>query len=131
MRLRKILLVSSLFAVTSVAVASSSIAKYCTVNDSIPTLIGFAVRYEDPTIPWPGPKSPVTPPSVSIDGHTLYLYSECAGATLQVVNTLGVAVYTEELYETTTEVELPEALLGEYELQIIRGNYCFYATIEL
>ena len=76
-------------------------------------------------------RSPVMPPSVSIDGHTLYLYSGCAGATLQVVNTLGVAVYTEELYETTTEVELPETLVGEYELQILRGNFCFYATIDL
>ena len=86
----------------------------------------------DPTISQnPQPKSPVVPPSVSIDDHTLYLYSGCAGATLRVVNALGVAVYTEELYETTTEVELPETLVGEYELQILRGNFCFYAMIEL
>lgn len=95
-------------------------------------VVNFGFTYTDPTIPNGGQnKSPVVPPSVSIDGHTLYLYSGCAGATLQVVNTLGVAVYTEELYETTTEVELPETLVGEYELQILRGNFCFYATIDL
>lgn len=94
--------------------------------------ISFGVSIIDPSLPGNGQgKSPVVPPSVSIDDHTLYLYSGCAGATLQVVNALGVAVYTEELYETTTEVELPETLVGEYELQILRGNFCFYATIEL
>ena len=99
---------------------------------SLPHVISFSIKdvNDDPILPG-HPKSPVTPPSVSIDGHTLYLYSGCAGATLQVVHALGVAVYTEELYETTTEVELPETLLGEYELQILRGNYCFYAAIEL
>ena len=94
--------------------------------------ISFGVSIIDPSLPGNGQgKSPVVPPSVSIDGHTLYLYNGCPGATLQVVNTLGVAVYTEELYETTTEVELPETLVGEYEMQILRGNFCFYATIYL
>ena len=95
-------------------------------------VVNFGFTYTDPIPGHDGHgKSPVVPPSVSIDGHTLYLYSGCAGATLQVVNTLGVAVYTEELYATTTEVEIPATLSGEYELQIIRGNFCFYATIEL
>ena len=94
--------------------------------------ISFGVSIIDPSLPGNGQgKSPVVPPSVSIDGHTLYLYNGCPGATLQVVNTLGVAVYTEELYETTIEVELPETLVGEYEMQILRGNFCFYATIYL
>ena len=88
-------------------------------------VVHFGFTYTDPIPGHDGHgKSPVVPPSVSIDGHTLYLYSGCAGATLQVVNALGVAVYTEELYETTTEVGLPETLVGEYELQILRGNFC-------
>lgn len=78
-------------------------------------------------------KSPVSQPNVAFDeaSRTVIFTTPCPDATLQVVNTLGVAVYTEELYETTTEVELPETLVGEYELQILRGNICFYATIEL
>ena len=96
-----------------------------------PFFVTFNVAGIDPDNHDGPRRGPVVPPSVSIDGHTLYLYSGCAGATLQVVDALGVAVYTEELYETTTEVELPETLVGEYELQILRGNFCFYATIEL
>lgn len=86
----------------------------------------------DPTISQnPQPKSPVVPPSVSIDGHTLYLYSGCAGATLQVVDGQDEVVYTTEIPDEIEEIELPETLVGEYELQILRGNFCFYATIEL
>ncbi|MBR2017092.1 MAG: hypothetical protein IKA00_07340 [Prevotella sp.] len=31
----------------------------------------------------------------------------------------------------TTELELPENLFGEYELRIIRGNTCYYGTINI
>ena len=75
-----------------------------------PFFVTFNVAGIDPDNHDGPRRGPVVPPSVSIDGHTLYLYSGCAGATLQVVNTLGVAVYTEELYETTTEVGLPTSL---------------------
>lgn len=79
-----------------------------------------------------GPRrGPIVPPSVSIDGHTLYLYSGCADATLQVVDTQGVVVYSTEITDFIDEIELPETLSGEYELQIIRGNFCFYAPLKL
>ena len=95
-------------------------------------VVNFGFTYTDPTIGHDGNgKSPVVPPSVSIDGHTLYLYSGCAGATLQVVNDLDEVAYTTEIPDFIEEIELPETLVGEYELQILRGNFCFYATIEL
>ena len=95
-------------------------------------VVHFGFTYTDPTIPNGGQnKSPVVPPSVSIDGHILYLYSGCVGTTLQVVNDLNEVVYTTEIPDEIEEIELPDTLVGEYELQILRGNFCFYATIEL
>ena len=96
-----------------------------------PFFVTFNVAGIDPDNHDGPRRGPVVPPSVSIDGHTLYLYSGCAGATLQVVNDLDEVVYTTEIPDEIEEIELPDTLVGEYELQILRGNFCFYATIDL
>lgn len=128
---KKLILCLCMFVATASMASATSFENFCMPNDSIHTSIDFGIRYVDPTIPKDGPKSPVMPPSVSIDGHTLYLYSGCAGATLQVVNDLDEVVYTTEIPDFIEEIELPDTLVGEYELQILRGNFCFYATIDL
>ena len=77
------------------------------------------------------PKSPVQVPSVSIDGHTLYFFTPCDGCVLNLVDENGVVVYSLVIPEATTSLELPAELSGEYELQIVRGNYCFWGEIDL
>ena len=93
-----------------------------------------------PGIPGPGdddnngggrPRTPVLPPSVAIDGHTLYILDGCDGAELAIVSADDDEVYTASLPEGTTLLVLPEWLQGTYELQIRRGQYVFAADIEL
>lgn len=93
-----------------------------------------------PGIPGPGdgddpsnphPKSPVLPPTVAIDGHTLYIIGGCDGAELALVDADSNEAYTTTLPEGTTLLVLPEWLQGTYELQIRRGQYVFAADIEL
>lgn len=73
------------------------------------------------------PKAPVRCPSASINGHTLYI-NGCDGCIMQLLEGDDI-VYSAVI--TDGIVELPEELTGIYELQIIRGNYCFWAEIEL
>ena len=53
-------------------------------------------------------------------------YEKCKGCCC-VIGDSGAPLEESEI----EEIELPETLVGEYELQILRGNFCFYATIEL
>ena len=77
------------------------------------------------------PKSPVQVPSISLDNHTLYFNTPCDGCTLNIVDSNNVVVYTLVIPTGTTSLVLPATLSGEYELQIISGNYLFYGTIDL
>lgn len=83
------------------------------------------------TFPNGHPKGPVAIPSVSIDDHTLYFGTPCDGCTLNVVDSNDVVVYTTVIPVGATSLVLPSTLSGEYELQIIQGNYCFYGPITL
>ena len=94
--------------------------------------IFLQVRLIDPTVVHhPLPKSPIVPPSIGIEGNTLYIYSGCVDDTLQLVDADDTVVYYEEITDSISEITLPESLSGEYELQILQGNFCFYAVIEL
>ena len=83
--------------------------------------------------PYPGgiPKSPITIPTISLDDHTLYFDTPCDGCTLNIVDSNNVVVYTTVIPTGTTSLVLPQTLSGEYELQIICGNYLFYGKIDL
>ena len=76
-------------------------------------------------------RGPVLIPDVSIEDHTVYFDTPCDGCTLRIVNEDGDVEYTTVIADGTDELELPSYLEGEYELQIVRGNFCFYGIIEL
>ena len=76
-------------------------------------------------------RSPVMAPSLSLEDYTLYFNTSCDGCVLQLVNEDGDIEYGIIIPEDTETLSLPLYLEGEYELQIIRGNYCFYGYIEL
>ena len=75
--------------------------------------------------------SAVQIPTVFLDDFMLYFDEPCDGCTLQLVDEDDEIVYSVVLPNGTTEWELPDGLLGEYKLQIIRGRLCFYGWIEL
>lgn len=92
----------------------------------------LSVRYYDPTVTQQGhPKSPIQVPEIGIDGDTIYFVSSCDGCTLRVVNEDGEVEYAVTIPVDCDSLELPSTLEGEYEIQILRGNYCFYGMIEL
>ena len=94
--------------------------------------ISLQIEDIDPTSGHGDPhKGPVQIPSISLDGHTLFFFSPCDGDTLRLVDEDGVVVYSLIIPDGTYSLELPITLSGNYELQIIRGNFCFWGEIEL
>lgn len=76
-------------------------------------------------------RSPVMAPSLSLEDHTLFFNTSCDGYVLRLVNEDGDVEYDTVIPEGTENLPLPFFLEGEYELQIIRGQYCFYGIVEL
>jgi len=77
------------------------------------------------------PKSPILAPTVYIDGNVLTFETPCDGCVLQLVDENEDVVYTIIIPAGTTTLTLPSDLEGTFELQIIDGEWMFYADIEL
>lgn len=76
-------------------------------------------------------RSSVKTPSLSLENHTLYFNTSCDGCTLQLLDESGNVKYTKVIPEKTSNITLPSDMAGGCELQIIRGQYCFYGLIDL
>ena len=96
-----------------------------------PEIIDLGVNIYDPGNDDPGHRSPVTVPTVSLEDHTLYFDTPCDGCTLRLLDENDEVVYTTIIPAYCLSLVLPSYLSGEYELQIIQGNICYYATINL
>ena len=94
--------------------------------------IDLNVEYIDPRDPYdPDPKSPILIPHVGIDDYTLTFYTPCDGCTLRLLDENDNVAYTTIIPIGTTTLSLPAYLSGNYEIQIIRGNFCFWGYINL
>ncbi|MBO7577808.1 MAG: DUF3244 domain-containing protein [Prevotella sp.] len=90
------------------------------------------LEYEDPDDGNEGlNKSPISIPEISLEDHTLYFYTPCDGCTLRLLDENDNVVYSTVIPTNTTSLVLPSTLSGEYEIQIIQGNICFYGYINL
>lgn len=90
------------------------------------------VRIIDPTTHSnPIGRSPVSIPSLSLEGYNLLFNTPCDGCTLRVVNEDGDIEYSFLIPTNTTYLTLPSYLSGKYEIQIIHEQYCFWGEIEL
>ena len=108
--------------------ASFSGVKAEEVGDEIDLEVGIF----DPTGSYdPYEKGPVLVPSVSLEGHTLYFATSCDGCILRLLDENDAVVYSTIIPTDTTSLVLPSYLSGEYEIQIIQGNLCFYGYIIL
>lgn len=76
-------------------------------------------------------RSSAKTPSLSLENHTLYFNTSCDGCTLQLLDESGNVKYTKVIPENTSNITLPSDMAGGCELQIIRGQYCFYGLIDL
>lgn len=110
-----------------ISVSANAIGRF---SSSLTELIPLQVRIYDPTIEnTPFPKTPIQVPEVYIEDHTLMFEESCNGCTLRIVNYEDEVEYTTKISSDT--LVLPSTLDGEYEIQIIQDNWCFYGNIEL
>ncbi|MBQ6208919.1 MAG: DUF3244 domain-containing protein [Prevotella sp.] len=113
--------------ISLVCMAFTALGLSAQTTDSISLQVG----YIDPTKELGTHKSPIMPPIVYLDDYILFFDTPCDGCTVNVVDGSGVVVYTTVIPSGTTSLVLPATLSGEYELQIISGNYCFWGIITL
>lgn len=90
----------------------------CTYSKPIGTGVGF-------------PRNPIEPPTVYLNGHTLYICSDGRDFDLQVVASDETVVYSTYVSSSTTEVQLPSTLSGDYHLELFNGEYVFIGEIAL
>ena len=113
-------------------ILSTSFVQGSARSSSLFDELSLQVRLVDPSLPLrPIKRSPAKAPSLSIFDHTLYFATSCDGCILRLINEDGDVEYAIEIPENTSTITLPFYLDGEYELQILRGNYCFFGFVEL
>ena len=93
--------------------------------------IGLEVDYFDPTFENGGQRSPIHIPQIGIDCNTLFFNSPCDNCTLRLINEDYEVDYSAIIPSGTHTMVLPSYLSGEYRIEIIRGNFCFWGYILL
>ena len=108
------------------------VSLYAAQSPQSNSVIALQVGIDDPTLEHSGhPRTPINPPAVSIDDHTLYTDAVWFDATLQVLDEDENLVYTTLVSAGTPTVVLPSSLSGDYELRLIWNNWRFYGWISL
>ena len=77
------------------------------------------------------PKSPIEVPLVYIEDYTLLFAEGHPDYVLNIKDEDGDVVYTTTVYESMTQVVLPSTLSGDYEVELIMGNWIFMGYINL
>ena len=94
--------------------------------------IPFTVHYEDDMPIGNGHgRTPMRPPVVYIEDYTLSFAVDHPDYVLTVKDEDGVAVYTTTVFSSQTEVLLPSTLSGDYEIDLVMGNWLFTGWINL
>lgn len=79
----------------------------------------------------PTPKSPVEVPTVYIEDYVLTFTENHPDYTLYIKDEDGFVVYSTTVWSSDTEVILPSTLSGDYEIELVMGNWLFTGWIEL
>ena len=94
--------------------------------------IVFGVAEIDPVTTGNGcPKSPIQPPTVYIEDYVLTFVVDHPEYVLNIKDEDGDVVYTTTVWTSETEVILPSTLSGDYEIELVMGNWLFTGWIEL
>ena len=96
--------------------------------DRIPLAVGII---ESMPIGHGYPKSPMRPPVVYIEDHTLGFVADHPEYILNIKDEDGEVVYTTTVFSTQTQVVLPSILSGDYEVNLVMGNWLFVGWINL
>ena len=77
------------------------------------------------------PKNPIEVPLVYIEDYTLTFEAYHPDYVLTIKDEDGDVVYSTTVFSTQTQVVLPSTLSGDYEIQLVMGNWLFTGWIAL
>lgn len=77
------------------------------------------------------PKSPMQPPTVYIEDYTLLFAVDHPEYVLNIKDEDDNVVYTTVVYSSLTQVILPSTLSGDYQIELVMGNWLFTGWINL
>lgn len=100
------------------------------------TPIEWQIKKTDNPVKGGGPvhKAPAklpTPPEAILACNLLTFLDSHAEYTLYIISEEGEEVYEVLVPENASTITLPLNLSGEYELQLVSGQYCFYTNVIL
>ena len=87
--------------------------------------------FHDGSIGHYDPKSPIDPPTVYLEDYTLTFETDHPEYVLYIKDEDEVVVYSTVVTSATTEVILPATLSGDYEIELIMGDWLFSGWIYL
>lgn len=117
-----------IFTVLMLLMAMSGLKSYAE-DPTEPLELSVRIIDDKPVLPH-YPKSPVAIPIVWQDGNELEIDAPHAEYVLNIVSDTTI-VYSVVVPSNVSVIQLPVALSGNYELQLVQNNLCFYAFIEL
>ena len=95
-------------------------------------VIPFTVHYEDnKPIGHGNTRSPIEVPLVYIEDNILAFEAYHPDYVLNIMDENGDVVYSTTVFSTDTEVILPSTLSGDYEVNLVMGNWLFMGWINL
>ena len=106
---------------------------FCTevaAMDLVPLTICMSERKDQP-IGNGYPKSPMQPPTVYIEDYTLLFAVDHPEYVLNIKDEDDNVVYTTVVYSSLTQVILPSTLSGDYQIELVMGNWLFTGWINL
>lgn len=116
--MKKIILLCCFFAVTLTTNANGWIHFQVNFNDPVP--IGSGKH-----------RTPIQPPAVYIEDYVLSFNAFEDDCAIQLLDEDDVIVFSGVLPAGTTSFQLPSTLEGEYQIQLIYGNFIFTGYVEL
>lgn len=76
-------------------------------------------------------RGPIDPPTVYLENYTLTFATSHPEYVLYIKDENEEVVYSTVVTSATKEVVLSSTLSGDYEIQLVTGNWCFWGYIEL
>ena len=94
-------------------------------------IIPFTVSIDDDDMPigHGHAKSPMRPPVVYIEDYTLSFTADHPDYILNIKDEDGEVVYSTTVFSAMTQVTLPSTLSGDYEIELLMGNWKFTGWI--
>lgn len=97
------------------------------------TIVPLSVNIEENDQPGGNgnPRTPIEVPLVYIEDYTLTFETNHPDYVLTLKDRDGYVVYTTTVFTTDPEVILPSTLSGNYEINLVMGNWLFIGGINL